>query len=98
MTPHAGGEISMEERVRGAETRLGKLEGWKGDVVDPFLIKAGAEIEDFGDFVTSFVATEKVRAELADERHKSNTFRLNFIMVIITIGLFAIGFLEYVKH
>ena len=72
----------MEQRITHAEGDIRSLQEWKRDKVDPWLEKSGVFHSKTEKFMTSFEATEAVRSQLAEERHRSNSLKLNVLMVI----------------
>ena len=89
----------MEQRMNEAEGDIRSLQEWRRDTVDPFM--RDSEVFDARSerFMTSFEATEKVRMQLAEERHKSNSFKLNVLMFLLgLLGLIFSGMLALFSY
>lgn len=72
----------MEQRIAGAEGDIRSLQEWRRDTVEPWLGISRDFHSRTERFMTSFEATERVRAELDAQRHQSNSTKLNVLMVI----------------
>jgi hypothetical protein len=81
------GEIggAMDDRLRDVEGDVHTLKDWRARTVDPW-IESGADFrKHVGAFITRLEAQEELRQQLNDERHESNTLKLNSILVIAAI-------------
>lgn len=77
-----------------AEGGISSLEQWRRETVNPWLETSGAFHLRTERFMTTFEATEAERMKLADLRHKSNSFKLDVLVVLIAfVGLLLTGLL-----
>lgn len=72
----------MEQRIGMAEGDIRSLQEWRTGTVEPWLRKSETFHSRTETFMTTFEATEEVRDKLNAERHRSNSMKLNVLMVI----------------
>lgn len=81
----------MDQRLRDVEGDVVTLKDWRSRTVDPW-ISSGKEFrETVGRFITRLESQEELRQQLNDERHRTNNFKLNFILTLATIGLLLVA-------
>jgi hypothetical protein len=80
----------MEDRLRDVESDVGTLKEWRKGHVDPHISKTTVAVEDIGSYIVALKAQRNLEDKLAEERHKSNTTKLNLISALI--GFIALVF------
>ncbi len=75
------GEIGsrMDDRMRSVEGDVGKLKDWRTHTVDPWMGKTASFNEEIGAYIIKLKAREELLDKLSEERHVSNTARLQEI-------------------
>lgn len=77
----------MDDRVRKVEGDVLTLKDWRANRVDPWLKESADFHEEFRTYMDQSIARESEREKLQDERHHSNSFKLNLVAVLISIGI-----------
>lgn len=93
--PGGNGDKEMDQRLRGVEGEVGTLKDWRSRTVDPWITERKAFHVTVEKFITKLESREEVIDKLSDERHQNNSFKLNFILVVATIGLLLVGILSF---
>ena len=76
----------MEQRVRQVEGDVRGLKAWKEVQVDPWIKETAALNKEMKTFMDTLRAETSVREKLDDERHSSNSFKLNLMITAATVG------------
>lgn len=88
----------MEEKVNAIDGRVGKLETWRGEKVDPWLKESDVHHRTVEKFLATYDAEQKLLKEAQEQRHRENQDKLNSINtqnshlnLIGTVALILIG-------
>ena len=81
----------MDERMRDVEGDIGLLKEWRKATVDPWIREDVATHKTIKTYMDQAEARELLMDKLSQERHESNTFKMNVIIVVGTLLLVLFG-------
>jgi len=85
----------MDERLRGVEVDVSDLKGWRKQTVDPWILEDKALHKTVSEYIIRMNARAEKEDELNQERHESNSSKIDRSNAIgtILIALFTFGVL-----